>query len=159
MEKANRDKIMKRLHLDYVEAAYLGGKAIIEDKLLPFNINSPKDEHCYIYNNIFYTSAYDDYKKEILEKGEHGPTTTSFCNNDLRNLNILYYSDLDNLNLINTTIIDYKGQRLIAQSMIQGILGCDQKIWSKHGTIDEGETISYDEDFNNLMKKVCEVFY
>jgi protein TIF31 len=138
MEKVNRVKVLKRLHLDFLEAAYLGAQAIIENKLIPFNVACPISEQCYIFNNIFYTWAYDDYKQEKLTKGSNGPTTYSYSNTDLRNLNLLNQADLDELSLINTVLIDYRGFRLICQSMIPGILGCDQKIWAKHGTIDDG---------------------
>ena len=42
--------------------------------------------------------------------------------------------------------------------MIPGILGCDQKAWAKHGTIDNMQTINFDKEFNEKMKEICKCF-
>lgn len=168
MEKVNRMKLTKRLQSDFLEAAYLGAKAIVENKLMPFNYVSPKIEQCYIFNNIFYTWAYDDYllncptlvdpnTKDILNNLKD-ITTNSCSNNDLRNLNLLVQADLKDINTINTVIVDYMGHRLLCQSMIPGILGCEQKTWAKHGCIDDSKTIVFDSNFNDALKKICEYF-
>lgn len=145
-----------------MEAAYSGAKAIIENKLMPFNINAPKNEQCYIFNNIFFTWAVDDYRDENTStqilNNKKDTTSYSFCNNDLRNLNLIIQADVKDLNTINTVLVDYKGFRVVCQSMIPGILGCDTKVWAMHGTIDEGETIKVDENFNNNMKQLCKHF-
>jgi protein TIF31 len=49
----------------------------------------------------------------------------SAANCDFRNLNILHQLNIPNLNLLNTALVDYKGFRVIAQSIIPGILNQD----------------------------------
>ena len=168
MEKVNRMKFIKRSQNDFLEAAYLGAKAIVEEKLMPFNYVSPKLEQCYIFNNIFYTWAQDDYlencpnlvslnKEEIF--GDLKDITTHSCSNsDLRNLNLLVQADMKDINTINTVIVDYMGHRLLCQSMIPGILGCEPKSWAKHGYLDDSNTIMFDSNFNDAMKKICEYY-
>lgn len=161
MERINRLKGLKKLQSDFIEAAYCGAKAIVENRLMPFNLNAPKHEHCYIFNNIFYTWAVDDYREEginnnLLKNKEI--TTYSYSNNDMRNLELVVQADIKELNTINTVLINYRGYRVVCQSMIPGILGCDTKVWAMHGTIDEGETIKFDKTFNDSMVKLCRYF-
>jgi len=60
--------------------------------------------------------------------------------------------------MINTALIYYKGRVIIAQSMIQGILYFDHKTWGKYGSIDEGKTINFDEEFDKQMKIISKLF-
>ena len=43
-------------------------------------------------------------------------------NNDLRNLSLLHRMDIPDLALQNTALIDYKGLRVMVQSIVPGIL-------------------------------------
>lgn len=79
-------------------------------------------------------------------------------NNDLRNLKILHKLDIPELHLLNTTIIDYKGYRVLAQSIIPGILSNDHNECTEFGSIDDGKTLHANPEFKELMKKICEYF-
>jgi hypothetical protein len=63
------------------------------------------------------------------------------ANCDLRNLKILHRLDIPELHLLNTAIIDYKGQRILAQTIIPGILNTDHNQCTEFGSIDDGKTI------------------
>lgn len=67
--------------------------------------------------------------------------TVSTTNCDFRNLRILHRLDIPDLHLLNAALIDYKGRRVIAQSIIPGILNSDHSNCTQYGSIDEGKTI------------------
>jgi len=46
----------------------------------------------------------------------------------------------------------------LAQTIIPGILNCEQSQRADFGSVDEGKTVHHNEEFNELMKKVCEYF-
>jgi len=68
----------------------------------------------------------------------------------LRNLQAL---DVKGLHLLATTLVHYKGQRVIAQSIIPGILNNnDLTSLAEYGSVDENKTIHAGEEFHELMK-------
>lgn len=65
--------------------------------------------------------------------------------------------DVEGLHILATTLVNYKGHRVIAQSIIPGILNNnDLTSLAEYGSVDEQKTIYASENFHNLMKKVCE---
>ena len=57
-----------------------------------------------------------------------------------------------------TCVVQYRGHRLICQSIIPGILNnCDLSSLAEYGTIDDKKTIIANESFHALMLKVGEV--
>ena len=58
--------------------------------------------------------------------------------------------------MLATTIVNYKGHRIIAQSIIPGILNNnDLASLAEYGSVDEHKTIYASEHFHTLMKKIC----
>ena len=65
--------------------------------------------------------------------------------------------EIPGLYYVATTIVCYRGERVICQSIIPGILNNQElSSLSEYGTIDERKTISATEDFHGLMKQVAE---
>jgi hypothetical protein len=77
-----------------VSAAVEGAKAVVDGKLTPYNYNCKKADLCFVYNNIFFTYAVDDYMKMQQIKGENSPNSLAMCSSDLRNLEILINLEL-----------------------------------------------------------------
>lgn len=59
------------------------------------------------------------------EGGQELSPTVSTSNCDLRNLKILHKLDITGMKVLNTALIDYRGERIIAQSLIPGILASE----------------------------------
>ena len=58
-----------------------------------------------------------------------------------------------NLHTLGTVIIDYKGFRVTAQSIIPGILEREQEQSVVYGSIDFGTTIVTSPDYDDLLDK------
>ena len=63
--------------------------------------------------------------------------------------------DIDGLHTLGTVVIDYKGYRVTAQSIIPGILDKDQEQSVVHGSTDFGKTCATNPKYNELLEKVC----
>ena len=155
----NREKALITTKADFLDAAILGAKAIVDNKLWPLNPMDEKSQQVFVYNHIFFSFAVETPENFTQEIGQEASPSISTTNCDLNNLKILHKSEVEGLSLINEALIDVKGNRVIAQSIIPGILSSDYKNFTFYGSLDEGKTIQYSEDFHELVKKVCETFY
>jgi len=158
LQQVHKIKVLRKTHQDFINASEELAKAVVVQKILPLNPNENKVESCFVYNNLFATYALDKVDWE-LPKSETAPTTYSAVNADVRNLNQIFEGDIKDVNVINTASIDYMGCRVIVQSVVQGILHFDQKTWNCYGSIDDGKTMNYDQEFHGIMEKLADYFY
>ena len=72
----------------------------------------------------------------------------------LRNLQLL---EIEGLNYLATTVVNYRGHRVICQSIIPGILNNSELAsLAEYGTVDDQKTIQSNEEFHAMMKQVAE---
>ena len=55
--------------------------------------------------------------------------------------------------------MDYRGYRVLCQSIIPGILSQNPQTTASYGSIDDGQTIATDPLFHDLMRQICEKMY
>jgi len=127
---------------DFVEAATSGAQAIIKGNLTALNPNEGKNQQVFVHNHIFFSFAVDlmdNYRD--LTSTENNPSWTQ-ANHDLNGIKSLQYIGVEGLHMLATAIVHYKGQRVIAQSIIPGILNnSDLNSLAEYGTVDEQKTI------------------
>jgi len=130
------------VYQDFVDAAITGAKAIIEGKLTSLNPNEPVKQHVYVYNHIFFSYAVDtplSYKD--LTSSDQFPSFTQ-ANHDIKGLQMLQGIDVPELHHLATCLVDFKGSRMICQSIIPGILNnSDLSSLAEYGTVDDKKTI------------------
>ncbi|KAK6100365.1 Clustered mitochondria family protein [Brugia pahangi] len=118
---------------------------------------NPADEprtHMYIWNNIFFSLGFDvkDHYKDLGgDAAAHAATS-----NDLQGVRA--YAQLDNPKLftLGMVIVDYKGFRVTAQSIIPGILEREQEQSVIYGSVDFGKTVVSSEEYHDLLSKPAE---
>ena len=72
----------------------------------------------------------------------------------LRNLQLL---EIEGLKYLATTVVNYRGHRVICQSIIPGILNNSELAsLAEYGTVDDQKTIQSNEEFHAMMKQVAE---
>jgi len=156
-ERIIRDRHIFKLSCDFVEAATKGACAIINKTVPPINPLDPERAHMYIYNNIFFSYATDgrDFYKE------YGGDRAAYVsvNNDLRGIKEFNRADIKGLYTLATSIVDYRGHRLCAQSIIPGILQREQTSTVVYGSIDNGKKISSDEKFHELVSQAGKLLH
>jgi len=118
-QRSNRDRSLFRVYCDFSESAVKGAIEIINGNVTPINPLEDKKTHMYIYNNIFYSFAMDgrDYYKDI---GGDSAAHKS-ASNDLLGVSLYNKADVKGIYTLATVIVDYRGHRLVCQSIIPGL--------------------------------------
>ncbi|VDO53065.1 unnamed protein product [Onchocerca flexuosa] len=113
--------------------------AVVDGNVVAINPADEPRTHMYIWNNIFFSLGFDvkDHYKELGgDAAAHAATS-----NDLQGVKA--YAQLDNSKLftLGMVIVDYKGYRVTAQSIIPGILEREQEQSVVYGSVDFGKTV------------------
>lgn len=156
-QRNQRDRTIIRIYNDFVKAATEGAIAIIKGSIQPLNPSERRSAQVFVFNLIFFSFAHDGYDSfKDQTNGEQNPSWTQ-ANHDMAGLRQLQLLEIDGLYYVATVIINYRGERVIAQSIIPGILNNSElPSLSEYGTIDEQQTINSSEQFHGLMKQVAE---
>jgi protein TIF31 len=79
-------------------------------------------------------------------------------NHDLTGLRLLQtVADVDKLHNLATCVVNYKGHRIICQTIVPGILNNnDLSKLAEYGPVEERKNYKISEEFHGLMKQVAE---
>lgn len=111
----------------------------------------------FVYNYIFFSYTVDliDSFRDLTTT-DNNPSWTQ-ANHDLTGLRSLQFLEIEGLHYLATTIVNYRGHRIIAQSIIPGILNNSELAsLAEYGTVDEQQTIQSNEQFHEMMLQVCQ---
>ncbi|EDV22641.1 uncharacterized protein TRIADDRAFT_28748, partial [Trichoplax adhaerens] len=155
-EKIERDRTIFRVNTDFVAVATKGAIAVVDGNVVAMNPAEPERLRLYIWNNIFFSFAVDcrDQYKQL------GGDIAAYraAGQDVHAIDFVQKLDVDGLHTLETAVIDYCGRRIIAQSLIPGILNRSQENSVIYGSIDSGLTIAADEVFIEQLKKYSQLF-
>ena len=73
--------------------------------------------------------------------------------NDLQGVKVYNAVDLEGLYTLGTVVVDYRGYRVTAQSIIPGILEREQEQSVVYGSIDFGKTVVTHAKYMDLLQK------
>uniref|UniRef100_A0A6N2LXG2 Clu domain-containing protein n=1 Tax=Salix viminalis TaxID=40686 RepID=A0A6N2LXG2_SALVM len=82
---------------------------------------------------------------------ESEQATYASANNDLKGTKSYQEADIPGLYNLAMTIIDYRGHRVVAQSVLPGILQGDKSDSLLYGSVDNGKKICWNEDFHSKV--------
>eukprot|EP01127_Copromyxa_protea_P005232 TRINITY_DN1513_c2_g1_i1.p1 TRINITY_DN1513_c2_g1~~TRINITY_DN1513_c2_g1_i1.p1 ORF type:complete len:1243 (-),score=410.37 TRINITY_DN1513_c2_g1_i1:1503-5231(-) len=164
MERISRERNMFRVHTEFVEAAVKGAVAVIDGCVPPINATDEKKAHMYIYNNIFYSYSVDS--RDIYKEYGGDEAAYKSASNDLIGLRLFNKADVDGLYTLATAVINYRGYRIIGQSIIAGLFSSlmqqedtnSPSIQIVYGSL-EGEDINTDPEFHELVSKAAKELY
>lgn len=157
-ERIIRDRALFKTHCEFYDFAVKGAKAVVDNGLMPLNPMDPLPAQVFIQNNIFFSFAFDDKKilDPLLNKQYVvDPTTYSNTNNDLHGVRALNEADVRGIHTLASVIVDYKGYRVLAHSVIPGILQGDQGSKHVYGSIDDGNNYFWDEKYHKLLEEAA----
>ncbi|PKA56552.1 Clustered mitochondria protein [Apostasia shenzhenica] len=77
--------------------------------------------------------------------------TYASANNDLKGTKAYQEADVPGLYNLAMAIVDYRGHRVVAQSIIPGILQGDKSESLLYGSVDNGKKISWNESFHSKV--------
>lgn len=146
-------QIKLQVHSDFVAAATRGAMAVIDGNVMAINPGEEAKMQMFIWNNIFFSLGFDvrDHYKEL------GGDAAAFVapRNDLQGVRVYHAVDLQGLYTLGTVVIDYRGYRVTAQSIIPGILEREQEQSVVYGSIDFGKTVITNEQYMILLGKAA----
>ncbi|CAH0476423.1 unnamed protein product [Peronospora belbahrii] len=148
-EEIVRARVMYKIVTEFAEAATQGAVAIVEGNIPPMNPMDDKSTHVYVFNNIFFSVSIDGMSIKDAAGGEEN--AYSAANRDLQGVKAFNEADVRGLHTLATTVVDYLGVRVIAQSLIPGILMGDAASKLVYGSVDHGKTIAASSKMHKLM--------
>jgi len=150
-ERLLRERAIFKVHSDFVSAATRGAMAVIDGNVIAINPGEETKMQMFIWNNIFFSLGFDvkDHYKDL------GGDAAAYVapRNDLQGVKVYNAVDLEGLFTLGTVVLDYRGYRVTAQSIIPGILERDQEQSVVYGSIDFGKTIVTQSKYLDLLQK------
>ncbi|XP_069191277.1 clustered mitochondria protein homolog [Procambarus clarkii] len=150
-ERLLRERAIFKVHSDFVAAATRGAMAVIDGNVMAINPGEDPKMQMYIWNNIFFSLGFDvrDHYKEV--GGDAAAHVAP--RNDLQGVRVYSAADLEGLYTLGTVVVDYRGYRVTAQSIIPGILEREQEQSVVYGSIDFGKTVVTHPKYMDLLQK------
>ncbi|KAL0586492.1 hypothetical protein ABG067_003879 [Albugo candida] len=152
-EKIVRARVMYKIVTEFVEAASQGAMAIVEGHIPPINPMDEPNAHVYVFNNIFFSLPVDGKSSAKDAANQNDEGGYSSANRDLQGVKAVNEADISGLYTLATAIVDYLGIRVIAQSLIPGILQGEAASKLIYGSVDGGKTIAFNPKMHELMLK------
>ncbi|XP_059844021.1 clustered mitochondria protein homolog isoform X1 [Hypanus sabinus] len=151
MQRLLKEQTIFKVNSNFVAAAISGAMAVVDGSIMAINPGDYIKMQMFVWNNIFFSFGFDIRDNFRESGGDHAAYAAS--NNDLKGIQA--YSDLnvDGLHLLGTVIVDYRGYRVIAQSIIPGILDQEQEQNVVYGSIDFGKAVTSDHEYVGLLLK------
>ncbi|KAL3815048.1 hypothetical protein ACJIZ3_016316 [Penstemon smallii] len=100
------------------------------------------------------TNGIDALSSDVpaeAQLAESEQATFASANNDLKGTKAYQEADVPGLYNLAMAIIDYRGHRVIAQSVLPGILQGDKSDSLLYGSVDNGKKICWSEDFHSKV--------
>lgn len=150
-ERLLRERAIFKVHSDFVTASTRGATAVIDGNVMAINPGEESKMQMFIWNNIFFSLGFDvrDHYKEL--GGDAAAHVAP--RNDLHGVRVYSAVDIEGLYTLGTVVIDYRGYRVTAQSIIPGILEREQDQSVVYGSIDFGKTVLSHPKYLELLNK------
>ncbi|XP_064460809.1 clustered mitochondria protein homolog [Ornithodoros turicata] len=150
-ERLLRERAIFKVHADFVAAAARGAQAVVDGNVMAINPGEETKMQMFIWNNIFFSLGFDvrDHYKELGgDAAAHAAPA-----NDLQGVRAYAALDIEGLCTLGTVVVDYRGYRVTAQSIIPGILEREQDQSVVYGSVDFGRTVVASQEYLDLLKK------
>ncbi|WAR03982.1 CLU-like protein [Mya arenaria] len=150
-ERLIRERAIFKVHSDFVAAASRGAQAVIDGNVMAINPGDEAKNQMYIWNNIFFSLGFDvrDHYKDF--GGDYAAYNAP--GNDLQGVRAYFNTDVEGMYTLGTVVVDYRGYRITAQSIIPGILEREQEQSVVYGSIDFGKTVVSNDKYKELLQK------
>ncbi|XP_063769256.1 clustered mitochondria protein homolog isoform X2 [Pseudophryne corroboree] len=148
-----RQRANFKINSDFVGASTRGTMAVIDGNVMAINPGEETKMQMFIWNNIFFSFGFDvrDHYKEL--GGDHAAHVAA--THDLKGVQAYSDLDIEELYVLGTVVLDYRGYRVTAQSIIPGILDRKEDQSVIYGSIDFGKTVSTNVKYLTLLQKAC----
>jgi protein TIF31 len=157
-EKIQRAHIITKIYTEFADAVKAATVAIVDGLVPSVNAHDEEKLRAYMFNNIFYSRATDS--KENFRVCGGTEASRKMAAHDLRNQRLIQAAGVPGLCTVLQCVVDFKGDRLIAQNVIPGML--QQGLHPPrlmYGTVEMGKRLSVKKSALATMQAVCGRFY
>jgi protein TIF31 len=157
-DRISKARYVDRINNEFFEACKAAAVAVVEGNIAPLNPMDPPGSHVFVFNSIFFSRSLDGKETFKVCKGDNAARKAA--GHDLRCQQVLQALEIPGLSSVMSCVIDYRGDRLIAQTIIPGVLmqgvGAARLMY---GAIELGNRLSVKEEGLDIMKVIGEKFY
>uniref|UniRef100_A0A669C2K3 Clustered mitochondria homolog n=1 Tax=Oreochromis niloticus TaxID=8128 RepID=A0A669C2K3_ORENI len=150
-ERLHRERSIFKTNSDFVAAATRGATAVIDGNIMPINPGESPHLQMFMWNNLFFSQGFDVSEHYRPLGGNTAAHAAAIC--DLRGAQAYASVDIEGLHTIGTAVVDYRGVRVIAQTIVPGILEKNQEESIVYGSNDNGKTVFTHPRFLELLDK------
>lgn len=118
-ERLMRERLQARVHADFTNAAVQGALSIARGDIPPLNPNEQPAAHTWVHNNMLFTRASDAVGAYAHLGGDEASHYAAA--KDLAGVQLLEKLEVDDVHSMTTVLVDYAGERWVAQSLIPGL--------------------------------------
>ncbi|KAF9934355.1 Intracellular distribution of mitochondria [Modicella reniformis] len=152
-----RDRFLNKISADFADAAVRGAMDVVNGNVVPLNPLEPEESHMYVYNNIFFSKGFDG--RNTFEKLGGDDAAHVATSKDLEGVRTLNNVDIEGLNTLGTVVVDYKGVRIVAQSIVPGIFRQQEESSIVYGSVDNGPLAKSDEKFHEILGQAAKALH
>uniref|UniRef100_A0A3B3XAH4 Clu domain-containing protein n=1 Tax=Poecilia mexicana TaxID=48701 RepID=A0A3B3XAH4_9TELE len=147
LERRHRDRSIF-INSDFVAAAAQGAVSMTEGNVMPLNPGEPPHLHVFVWNNLFFSQGFDMSDHYAPVGGDAAAHAAAMC--DLRGVQAYASVDTEGLHTLGTAVVDYRGVRVTAQTVVPGLLekNLEQIVY---GSNDNGKTVFTHPRFLELL--------
>ncbi|KAJ2612495.1 Intracellular distribution of mitochondria [Coemansia sp. RSA 1804] len=156
-ERVLRDRQFHKWYSEFAEAAVQGAIAVVESEMPPLNPTDPDNQHMYLRDNIFYSKGFDG-RETFADLGGDAAAHVA-TGKDIHGVRQLNQIDIDGINTLGSVVVDYRGVRVVAQSVVPGIFRRQETTQIIYGSVDNGVTVGSDPDFHKVMEPVAKALH
>jgi protein TIF31 len=119
-EKIMKARLEYKIITEFSESCKKMVMAVADGQIAPLTYGVPNESEVYSYNGIFVSRAEDIKDAFHIYDGDEAARKAN--SRDLANQKLIRTLEIEGLGSVLCTLVDYKGTRYIAQSIIPGIL-------------------------------------
>ncbi|KAJ1914549.1 Intracellular distribution of mitochondria [Mycoemilia scoparia] len=149
-ERVLRDRQIHKWQAEFTEAAVAGAMAVVDGELLPINPLDPVDQQMYLRENIFYSKGTDSRDTFAELGGDEAAHVAT--GKDIEGVRLINRIDPKSIHTLGSVVVDYRGTRVVAQTIVPGIFSSHSEKQIVYGSIDNGKKIESSEDFHQVVK-------
>ncbi|CAG8468885.1 11169_t:CDS:2 [Diversispora eburnea] len=159
-DRVLRERLVNKIQADFTESAVKGAIAVINGNVVPFNPRDPEEEHMYVYNNIFFSKAFDT-RGTFAKLGGNDAAHVA-TGKDLEGIRTVNSIDVDGLYTLGCVVADYKGVRIVAQTIVPGIFRRQDDSSIVYGYFDNGRDepkLCSNTEFHEIVGKAAKALH
>ncbi|KAF9930806.1 Intracellular distribution of mitochondria [Linnemannia zychae] len=156
-ERVMRDRFLNKINADFADAAVRGAMDVVNGNVVALNPLEPEESHMYVYNNIFFSKGFDG--RNTFEKLGGDAAAHVATGKDLEGVRTLNGVDVEGLYTLGTVVVDYKGVRVVAQSIVPGIFRQQEESSIVYGSVDNGPQVKSDEKFHEILGQAAKALH